>query len=134
MPARAGGDCAPFVDPSLAAPDAPICWLPETGVTLIDAVSSPSVGERFADLTLADVACIPHAIISTDGRELLVVRATDRFVILRLRGCRATTRSVNLTLLVNGLSDPPGSLPCSASSLTSLPLPRDIHCELAGSS
>ncbi len=106
----------PFVDPALPAPDAPVCWLPETGAAGIDALSyRPPTGVA-ADLVLPEMLCIRHILMSGDGVEIVQVRTTDRFVTLRLHGRRAASGPVALTLLISGLAEARSA----ASILTSL--------------
>jgi Uncharacterized conserved protein (DUF2285) len=103
MPPPSGG-CAPFVDPALPAPDAPLCWLDTSGAASLDAQSRPAASNTAADIVLAALACVTHIVVGPANVEHLLIRTTDRAVTLRLHGAHAVDQPVVLTLQIPGLS------------------------------
>lgn len=99
------GVSAPFVDPALIAPDAPISWLAGAGTALLDALSRRAPTRTPADLILADLPSIRHVVIGPDGLEDLLIRTSEQSLTIRLTGHRASRAPVRLTFLVRGLSE-----------------------------
>ena len=102
------GTCAPFVDPALPAPDAPVCWLAAAGAVILDARSTPAHANAIPDIVLAELPSVRHIILDPAGFELVLIRTTDHAVTLRLHGAHAADGPVRLTFLVPGLSSARG--------------------------
>lgn len=90
----------PFVDPALAAPDAPIWWTAHAGGDALDARSYRCQQAHKADLVLSRARSVSHVVIGPDGVENVLVRTTCNALTLRLVGARAHRHPVNLTYLV----------------------------------
>ena len=101
---RTVGDSAPFVDPTLQATDAPVCWRAETGAAILCALSERPPSDATADLTLANVPCVRHIVVGPGDIEYVLVRSTDEAITIRLRGDRAAGAPVRLTFYIAGLS------------------------------
>lgn len=104
-PGPALGTCIPFVDPSLRACDAPLCWCPCAAAPLLDAIAERAADASTAYVSLFDLASAGHVIIAPSGEELVMLRDSSGAVTLRCRGCPLTKSAARLTL-TNSLSDP----------------------------
>ncbi len=96
----------PFVDPALAAPDAPIWWTAHAGGDALDARSYRCPQDQ-ADLVLSRARSVSHVVIGPDGVENVLVRSSHSALTLRLVGARAHRHPVNLTYLVPAKSAKP---------------------------
>ena len=106
-----------FVDPASRAPEAPIDWMEDLGAAKIDAVArEPCQGEQ-SDLHLAELQCVRHIVVSSDGGETLLINTSDKALTLRLRGATALRGPVCLTFEIAGIM----ALPYSARSILGLP-------------
>jgi Uncharacterized conserved protein (DUF2285) len=104
IPAPPPGASAPFVDPALTAPDAPVCWLETSGAAIIDARSNRPADHAAPDLVLTDLPCVTHIVEGPANIEHLLIRTTTRSVILRLHGVHVIDSPVVLTFQVPGLA------------------------------
>ena len=98
-----------FVDPASRAPEAPIDWIEDLGAAKIDAVArDPRQGER-SDMTLAELQCIRHIVVSADGGETLLINTSDKALSLRLHGTTTLRGPVCLTFQIAGMTALPGA-------------------------
>jgi len=101
LPPPIAGDSAPFVDPALIAPEAPICWsAPDGGTAVLNALAKRPPPGMLADLVLSDHPCIRHVVIGPGDVEHLLVRTSERSLTFCLTGHRASRAPVSLTYLV----------------------------------
>ena len=68
-------------------------------------------------MTLPDLQCVRHIIVSADGEETLLINTTDKALTLRLRGTTALRGPVCLTFQIAGMT----ALPGAGRALQSLP-------------
>lgn len=94
------GDCIPFVDPALPAPDAPLSWLMCAAAPILEAMADWPEDPSGANVRLADLASADHVIISPDRTEDVILRDSKRALTLRLRGARASMGPVAVNFLV----------------------------------
>lgn len=90
----------PFVDPVLAAPDAPVWWTTGAGGDALNARSYPCRQDHMADLALSRARSIRHVVLGPNGVENVLVRTSCSALTLRLCGARAYRNPVGLTFLV----------------------------------
>lgn len=102
--ARKPNGVVPFVDPALAAPDAPIWWTARAGGDALDAQSRRCPQVQKADLALSRCRSVNHVVIGPDGVEHVLVRSSSSALTLRLVGARAYRNPVNLTYLISARS------------------------------
>ncbi len=106
-----------FVDPASRAPEAPIDWKEDLGAAKIDAVArDPHQGER-PDVSLAELQCVRHIVVSAAGGETLLINTSDKALSLRLSGTTALRGPVCLTFQIAGMN----ALPGAGRALQSLP-------------
>lgn len=99
------GICIPFVDPSLPACEAPLCWYACAAAPILDAVAERAIAATSADLSLHSLTSAARVAFGQGGEELVILRDSSAAVTLRCRGSRAAKGPVDLTL-VNRLSAP----------------------------
>jgi hypothetical protein len=93
------------VDPGLPALDAPVRWLPTTGVARLKASAVPAGAAAEADLTLDRLGSVKHVVAEPDGAQCLLFHTTAMALILELRGASVTDGSVNVTFHIDRLAN-----------------------------
>jgi hypothetical protein len=101
---RTFGRCTPFVDPCLTAPEAPVCWLTQTGIAALTATAARASNVDDADLNLAELPSVRHIIVEHHATQRLLVRVTNAAMTLELKGDFIIKAPVNLTFHIERLA------------------------------
>ena len=96
----ADGVLIPFVDPALAAPDAPVRWLACPAAPVLEALTDRPADPSTPDLTLAGLSAAAHVIIGPGGEEDVLLRDSNKALTLRLYGARASMAPVDANILL----------------------------------
>jgi Uncharacterized conserved protein (DUF2285) len=104
-PKRQSGICAPFVDPAIQAPDAPVRWLAATGVATLMGSTARVATPADADLALERLSCVKHIVVGPDFTQWMLVHSTTMALVFELRGEQIAAAPVNITILIDGLAN-----------------------------
>ena len=93
-----------FVDPTMPAPAAPLCWLPSSSAPILEAHCRRAPGSTF-DLAIANLRSAKNVIVGPGREEYVLLGDSDLALTLRLGGSRAILGPVCTTFLVRGIPD-----------------------------
>lgn len=103
-PSAAHWGLASFVDPSLSALEAPIQWLPGTGVAVLSATAVRASSHEEADLDLPTLRGNGHIVLDDSGPQHVILNSTDTAIVLHVQGDRIVDGPVDLTFHVPGVA------------------------------
>jgi hypothetical protein len=95
-----------FVDPSLSAPNSPVCWLANPATPLLEALADRAPLGTCPDLPVKRLTSVRHIVLGPGREQYIILRDADAALTLRLHGSRASLAPVNTCILLAGLPDP----------------------------
>ena len=94
-----------FVDPTLPAPEASLCWLTSSAAPILEALCCRAPRSGF-DLAIANLRSAKSVIVGPGREEHVFFGDSEQTFALHLQGSRASLGPVRTTFLLRGIPDP----------------------------
>jgi hypothetical protein len=100
------GTYAPFVDPALAAPEAPLCWIDAAAAPCLEAIVERAPSGECADLDVAALPTTRHLVATSAGAATVPLRDSDQALSIRMHGQRPVANPVTVAFQTPGIPNP----------------------------
>lgn len=99
------GAFTPFVDPMLAAPEAPLAWSDAAAAPTLQAMTArPDIGAP-AHLPVAEMQAARNVIVGPGDEELVILSDSNHALTLQCQGSRGSLGPIDIRLLLHGVPE-----------------------------